>query len=264
MANERILIVDDDVIFRTLLRNALGQLGYDVLDAGDGEEGLARAVGDQPALIVLDVKMPRLDGFQVCRRLRARKEFATTPVIFLTDLDGSEDRLRGFGLGADDYLSKKLLVDEIQARVGAALDRCQRIQSGIDAQLRAPEIQEKPWLNASLQTIGLPSILNLLDVEHRSGILEVRDDDSLAQGRILLDSGDVLDVVVGERTEQSMVDALGVLLSWGRGTVTFTPRKLERRSGSGATTIQNLLLRAAAAGDEREKAEADILDADLS
>jgi two-component system, OmpR family, response regulator len=117
----RILITEDDEFLRELLATSLRFAGFDVRAVGDGEAALATAPAFRPSLIVMDVMMPGVDGFEVCRRLRADGD--TTPVIFLTARDAIEDKLEGFGLGGDDYLTKSFNLDELIARIRAVLQR---------------------------------------------------------------------------------------------------------------------------------------------
>ncbi|MBL9136029.1 MAG: response regulator transcription factor [Verrucomicrobiales bacterium] len=119
--NERLLVVEDEVSMRTVLEDCLARHGYRVLTARDGEEGLRRAGEETPDLILLDVMMPRLDGFTVCRELR-RLGFAGR-ILVLTARGRTEDRVRGLDLGADDYLVKPFSREELLARVRALLRR---------------------------------------------------------------------------------------------------------------------------------------------
>ena len=117
MEKERVLLVDDDPAFLELMTHLLRAEGRELITAADGEEGLAEARKKTPDLIILDIKMPRMDGFTVIRHLRSEAAFALVPVIFLTDLSEVNDRLKGFHLGADDFLSKRILPEELAARV---------------------------------------------------------------------------------------------------------------------------------------------------
>lgn len=120
----RILVVEDELAMRRGLEDALSDAGYRVLSSADGEAGLARALEEKPDLVVLDVMMPRLDGFALCAELR-RLGFRA-PVLFLTARGRMEDRVRGLDLGGDDYLVKPFGVDELLARVRALLRRVER------------------------------------------------------------------------------------------------------------------------------------------
>lgn len=115
-----ILIVDDDPQIRAVLRIALGQAGMDVSEAGDGAEGLAKAKSGRFDLIVLDIGLPERDGLDVCRALRASDD---TPVLFLTAREDEIDRVLGFELGGDDYVTKPFSPRELVARIKAILKR---------------------------------------------------------------------------------------------------------------------------------------------
>lgn len=124
MNSERILIVEDELPMRTALQDVLQAEGYRVLTASDGESGLKRAVAEKPNLILLDIMMPRLDGFAVCRELRRLGH--TMPILMLTAKGQVEDRVQGLDVGADDYLVKPFSTDELLARVRALLRRTSR------------------------------------------------------------------------------------------------------------------------------------------
>lgn len=121
MTGERLLVVDDEENLRSMLRAALGHHGFDVSLAPDGREALALIEEIKPRLVILDVMMPGLDGFQVCRRMRDSND--ATPVLFLTASDGTEDKVRGLRLGGDDYVEKPFSLDELVARIEAILRR---------------------------------------------------------------------------------------------------------------------------------------------
>ena len=122
----KILIVDDDPRLRDLLRIALERAGFTTLSAADGATALIHARRAAPDLIVLDVGLPEMDGFEVCRRLRAGSE---VPILFLTARDDEIDRIVGLELGADDYVTKPFSPRELVARVRAILKRSGRAAS---------------------------------------------------------------------------------------------------------------------------------------
>jgi len=117
----KLLLVDDEDNLRVMLQAALRHSGYDVEPAATGREALDLLPAVQPDLVVLDVMLPDLDGFEVCRRMRA--EGRRTPVVFLTAKDATEDKVRGLTLGGDDYLVKPFSLDELIARIDAVLRR---------------------------------------------------------------------------------------------------------------------------------------------
>jgi two-component system, OmpR family, response regulator len=121
MSGERLLLVDDEVNLRSMLEAALRHSGFEV-HAVDSGRAAIEAVGPvEPDLVVLDVMLPDLDGFEVCRRWR--QEGRRTPVVFLTARDGTEDKVRGLTTGGDDYLVKPFSLEELVARIQAVLRR---------------------------------------------------------------------------------------------------------------------------------------------
>lgn len=117
----RILIVDDDEKIISMLRRGLAFEGYDVMTASNGAEGLKVILSEDPDVVVLDVMMPQVDGFEALRRLR--EGGSTTPVLMLTAKDEVENRVKGLDTGADDYLVKPFALEELLARVRALLRR---------------------------------------------------------------------------------------------------------------------------------------------
>ena len=116
-----VLVVDDTPANISVLLGLLGEEGHKVLVAKDGESALEQLKFVQPDLILLDVMMPGLDGFEVCRRVKQLAGFADTPILFLTALDEPEDKLKGFAAGAADYVAKPLRHPEVMARVNVHL-----------------------------------------------------------------------------------------------------------------------------------------------
>ena len=117
---KRVLVVDDDVNVRDVVRRYLQHAGYDVALAGTGEEALDVADHAPPDLVVLDLMLPGIDGFEVCRRLRQR---GSVPVVMLTARGDEDDRIAGLQLGADDYVAKPFSPRELVLRVGSVLRR---------------------------------------------------------------------------------------------------------------------------------------------
>ena len=119
--NPKVLIIEDEISISTLLEYNLKQAEYDVITALDGQEGLKRAIEEQPDLILLDLMLPKLDGMEVCKELRVQK--INTPIIMLTAKDDEFDKVLGLELGADDYMTKPFSPREVIARVKAVLRR---------------------------------------------------------------------------------------------------------------------------------------------
>lgn len=156
MPSETILVVEDEPFVARLVADCLAPLAVEVLLAANGVEALELAWEKVPALILLDVMLPKLDGFEVARLLQQHPRTAGIPIIFLTARDVVRDRVRGLELGAWDYLVKPFQPEELLARVRGVL---QRARAG-----RAP-------LSGSLDAMSLPTLLQLLEAERRSGVL---------------------------------------------------------------------------------------------
>ncbi|HEY3116369.1 MAG TPA: response regulator transcription factor [Chloroflexota bacterium] len=124
----RLLVADDDESLREALTLALGLEGYDCVTADDGESALRQFDREQPDAVILDVRMPKMDGFAVCERIRAESE---VPILMLTAKKRLKDRVNGLNIGADDYLAKPFALEELIARVGALLRRQHRTQTRV-------------------------------------------------------------------------------------------------------------------------------------
>jgi putative two-component system response regulator len=127
-----ILVVDDEPANREILVRLLSRHGYDVRSVGDGEAALAAIQATPPDLVLLDVRLPGVDGFEVCRRIKQQQATRLTPVILVTGLHAREHKIRGIGVGADDFLSKPIDQEELTARVGS-LVRLKRYTDELDS-----------------------------------------------------------------------------------------------------------------------------------
>ena len=127
MAGEQVLAVDDEPRYLEIIRFNLEAAGYRVACAASGEEALELVAADEPDLIVLDLMLPGIDGFEVCSRVRER---SSCPIIMLTAKGSEEDKVRGLRLGADDYVTKPFSAQELLARVEAVLRRAHAPESG--------------------------------------------------------------------------------------------------------------------------------------
>jgi len=123
---ERVLVIEDDVfILDGVVRNLQFE-GYEVLTARDGEDGLRKALQSEPDLIILDLMLPKLDGFRLCKALK--RQGCETPILMLTARTAEDDRVKGLKMGADDYVTKPFSLRELMARVEALLRRKRRYE----------------------------------------------------------------------------------------------------------------------------------------
>ncbi len=142
----RILVVEDDAAILFGLQKNLEYEGYEVLVASDGETGLRRALEDRPHLIVLDIMLPKMNGFEICETIRKQK--IDTPVIFLSAKAQELDRITGLDLGGDDYITKPFSLRELLARVKTVL---RRVQGEAHETLRFGDVE----VNFTSQTVEL-------------------------------------------------------------------------------------------------------------
>lgn len=144
MADETILVVDDEANIRDLARIYLEQEGYQVRTANDGRQALEAVQDDLPALMVLDLMLPEVDGWEVCRQVRVKSKL---PILMLTARSDDIDKIVGLELGADDYLTKPFNPRELVARVRAILRRANAVES-------PPENETKQIGNVTIDPAG--------------------------------------------------------------------------------------------------------------
>lgn len=235
-----ILVIEDDPAIARLVRDTLTHAGHAVEVAVTGSEGLQRAFQLRPDVVISDVMLPRLDGWGILRAMRARKETARIPLIFLTQLDGKEDRLRGLELGAEDYLTKPFHPEELVLRVRNLL--AHRAEA-----MGASRLLPVSDMAGRLEHFGLASLLSLLENERASGILRL-----VREGRVcemaLLD-GKVVRAEVSPSDGILDIDAVAMTLAWPDGDFRFDADEIlaEDRIGMGTT---GLLMEAARRLDE--------------
>jgi putative two-component system response regulator len=156
---QTILITDDEAPFRDYLGTLLRTQGFRVVAAADGVEAMDAFAHHQPDLVLLDIEMPHMDGFEVCRRLKQDPETCLTPVVLVTGLTASEDRIRGIEVGANDFLSKPVDRNELLARVKSLLalkaytDELERAESVLFALARSIEGKD-PYLEGHCERLS--------------------------------------------------------------------------------------------------------------
>jgi DNA-binding response OmpR family regulator len=242
-----ILVVDDDADIRSLLRLTLESYGYTVREASDGQHALDALEEHAPDAMVLDVMMPRMDGWAFVKKLRTTRQFAFVPVIFLTALSSDEDRIRGFRLGADDYLPKPFRFEELDLRVAKALKRRAEPPPPV-AKLRSAT----PAIQGSLDQLGLSSLMILLEMERKSGVLLLVNGGEKA--RIFLKHGRVAQARFERKPLPANAEAVYELLSWTGGTFEFSSFEVDMEDEIEMSTT-GLLIEGARRIDEANVAD---------
>jgi CheY-like chemotaxis protein len=213
-----LLIVDDELEVHKLVARMLQPGGYLLWHAPNGIEALRLAGENPPDLVVTDVNMPVMDGWTFVKQLRSSPPLALIPVIFLTSQAASEDYVRGFRLGADDYLDKTTNFWDLANRVVRALARKQDLVEPVVPGTPA----EGPGLQGTLDQFGLASLLNMLGFNGRSGILRIwRSLPALEEALIYLVKGRVHRVDLGVRKDLRNREAIYEILGWSRGSFEF-------------------------------------------
>jgi DNA-binding response OmpR family regulator len=161
----RVLVVDDNDRYREQAAQVMREAGFEVVLATNGFEALSAALKHQPSVVLSDITMPGMDGWQLLRMIRARPTLRRTPVLFLTDLSSEEQRLRGYELGVDDYVAKPFTGVELIARVERVLERVQMADEAVSNGMRG-----------DLSKIPLASLLSFVELERRTGILQLERD----------------------------------------------------------------------------------------
>jgi len=223
MPAPRILVVDDEPSLRRLLDRYLSMEGYEVVCVADGREALAKVAVWIPDLIITDVMMPKMDGWDLVEQLRRKADLLLVPIIYVTALGGGEQRIRGFRNGGDDYLTKPFEIEELHLRIVRALSRRESLERELRAGQRIIDVPDDRAISGSLSQIGLPTVLTVLELERKSGLLLVQSEGQ-ATVRVFIQSGRVVAArSESERNEQAVFRALG----WTHGRFEFAPLDFE-------------------------------------
>jgi CheY-like chemotaxis protein len=230
-----------------MVATVLEKRGYSVETAVDGEEALARALARPPDLLITDVMMPKLDGWSLVRQLRSHAELAMLPVIFLTALSSEDDRIRGFRLGADDYVSKPFRFEELDLRVAKTLRRtAQTVQDTRDQLANS-------GLRGDLSQVGLSSLLVLVELERKSGLLQLQAPDGMA-AQILVREGKVVHARLETVDEPVDAECIYYLLTWNAGEFHFITCLVEGQDRVNVSTTHLLIEGARLMDEAREPA----------
>jgi len=181
-----ILVVDDSMTVRRLLKGELSKRGYEVISAENGAQGLESAIELQPDIIISDINMPQMDGWEFCWRVRKHQDTRYIPFLFLSDRDEVSDRVRGLEIGAEDYITKPFNIQDLVDRMETVLERRQTSE-------KLPDLESS--LMGQLIQFNLPDLLQNINMLSKSGALEIRRD---RIARIFVQKGEVINASLGE------------------------------------------------------------------
>ncbi|MEJ7604543.1 MAG: response regulator [Kofleriaceae bacterium] len=237
-----VLVADDDAWILRMVATVLEKRGYSVETAVDGEDALARALARTPDLLITDVMMPKMDGWALVRQLRSHAELVMLPVIFLTALSSEDDRIRGFRLGADDYVTKPFRFEELDLRVAKTLRRTQVAMQETREQLGGTS------LRGDLSQVGLSSLLILIELERKTGLLQLRAPNG-PSAQVLVREGKVVHARLDDAEDPVDAECVYYLLTWGAGEFEFIACLVEGIDRINVSTT-HLLMEAARLIDE--------------
>ncbi|MFO7180765.1 MAG: response regulator [Pseudomonadota bacterium] len=231
MAKKHLLLVDADPRSVRVLEVSLKNAGYNVTTAPDGQDALTKIQVSAPDLILTDTRLPRLDGFELVRKMKEHPEHSAIPVVFLTSQRSIEDKIRGLELGVEDYLTKPIFVRELIARVNLLLARRTH-----DRLATHSPTSRRTRLSGSLEDMGVVDLLQTFEISRKSGILRINA--GRREVRVYFRDGKVVDAELGRlRGEEAVYRAL--ILTEGTFEVEFRPVDNEDII---PTTTQGLLM----------------------
>ena len=266
MSKQLVLMVDDELDNRVMMRYFLESWGYEVELAENGEQALGKVDEKRPALVLLDLEMPVLDGFETCKRLKENPDTEDIPVIMFTGLEATSDKVKGINGGADDYVVKTVDPEEIQARIEMILRRAKRYEQKIkneqpanaNANGNGKDSRKAAALSGSLEEKNFPEAFQLAMAYGQSGTLVLKDGDKL--GRIYLVEGDAVHAEYDGRTGKDAFYAMSV---WKHGQFSYQVEEASSKKTIQAKG-QALLMEAARRLDEWNLISAKIPNFDIA
>jgi DNA-binding response OmpR family regulator len=257
MGKDRILVVDDDPDNRAMIGHFLANWGYEVDDAKNGKIALEKVHAHPPSLVLLDLEMPEMDGFETCERLKTDPETEWIPVIIFTGLEKMPHRVRGFQHGADDYVVKTVEPDELRTRINLVLKRTKRyaslagsgsavapetieIPEASEPSASAPKTKDEPpqkdlAVSVSLSRIPFPDAMRLVLAHGKNGVVRTVDQGNV--GTVYIREGAIVHADAnGDQGDEAFYE----LALWKQGRFDFQDR--EPGPGSSITTPTRSLL----------------------
>jgi len=217
-SKHRLLLVDGDFKSLRVLEVSLKKAGFEVVTATQGAEALGALQGALPDLIISDTDLDGMDGFDLCRQIKAKPEWAKIPFLFVSGRKSIEDKIRGLELGVEDYLTKPIYIKEIGIRVRTALQRAERerLESRREGRTK---------FAGDLADIGVVDLVQTIDLNRKSGIVHIVNRDG-RRGAVFFRDGRVIDAEVGRL---SGAEAMYRLFSWSDGQFEVEFKPIRRR-----------------------------------
>jgi len=242
-----VLIADEDAAFRKYLAMPLAAQGFTIFEPADGSAAWQLAVHNRPWMILADISMPEVDGFEFCRRVRNHPMLSRLPLLFISGSDKYKERYRALQIGADDFLSKNMPVRELLMRIQLLMTRYSDLSASEPA---AGTAEVAGAFQGRIEVFGAPALLQMCAQGRLSGVFTSLAEDSQNTATVMgLREGDIISATVGAT---SGTDAVYAFLAWTKGSFKFTPGD----PGEGeplAQSVEHLLLEGCRLLDESNK-----------
>jgi DNA-binding response OmpR family regulator len=236
---EKILIVDDDREVLQYISHLLQREGFIPLSTTSGEEAISIADNEKPDLIISDLKMPIMDGVELCWMIRQNSTIPMVPFVFLTGYDDEDLQVNGFRAGADEYLIKPIKPTILLNIIQTLISRYRKLQEF--------DVKKKVSISGKTSEISQVEILQLLSSTGKTGILTVKEDN--IEGKIFLRNGRIVNANIGA---SDGVEAANIIITNMDGEFFFSPAKVDIEDKIHLSTI-NLLMEACRRYDEKNK-----------
>jgi CheY-like chemotaxis protein len=242
------LIADEDAAFRKYLAMPLAAQGFTIYEAADGAAAWQLAVQNRPWMILADISMPEVDGFEFCRRVRSHALLSRKPVLFISGSDKYKERYRALQIGADDFLSKNMPIRELLMRIQLLMTRYSDLQG--DPKQAGGSTSVAGALEGRLEVFGAPALMQICNQGRLTGTFSAAAEDADGNAATMgFRDGEIISAVVGSTTGAEGVYAF---LTWEKGAFRFTPGE----PGPGeplAQSVEHLLLEGCRLLDESRK-----------
>jgi CheY-like chemotaxis protein/signal recognition particle receptor subunit beta len=242
-----VLIADEDAAFRKYLAMPLAAQGFTIFEAADGSAAWQLAVQNRPWMILADISMPELDGFEFCRRVRSHPMLSRLPLLFISGSDKYKERYRALQIGADDFLSKNMPVRELLMRIQLLMTRYSDLSA---SEPKAGTADVAGAFQGRIEVFGAPALLQMCAQGRLTGLFTSLAEDADNTATVMgFREGDIIHATVGA---SSGTNAVYAFLAWSKGSFKFTPGD----PGQGqplAQSVEHLLLEGCRLLDEANK-----------
>jgi CheY-like chemotaxis protein len=243
-----VLIADEDAAFRKYLTMPLAAQGFTIYEAADGSAAWQIAVQNRPWLILADISMPEVDGFEFCRRVRNHPMLERRPLLFISGSDKYKERYRALQIGADDFLAKNMPIRELLMRIQLLMTRYSDLSAS--GEQKAGTAEAAGAFQGRIEVFGAPALLQMCAQGRLTGLFTALAEDAANTATVMgFREGDIISATVGGSTG---ADAVYSFLAWEKGSFKFTPGD----PGTGAPlaqSVEHLLLEGCRILDESRK-----------